>query len=127
VHLSARADVRAARICLDPDVFVGVSAHCERDVPGEISAGADCTALSRVFPQQAGLRAGAQSGCNCASSCVWTANPGSRRSDARNAAGCLDAGAAGVAVMGAIAGALDPRFEAAALSHTIRARLLKPL
>jgi thiamine-phosphate pyrophosphorylase len=124
VHLPARADVRAARADLGPDVFIGVSAHSERDVYEATSAGADYATLSPVFPSaskpgygpaldvDAIARAGACGLPILALGGVTQAN----------AARCLNAGAVGVAVMGGISGALDPRAETAALLNAIEGR-----
>jgi thiamine-phosphate pyrophosphorylase len=121
VHLPARADVGAARAGLGPEAFIGVSAHCERDVQAAMSAGADYATLSPVFPSaskpgygpaldvDAIARAGACGLPILALGGVTKANAG----------GCRDAGAAGVAVMGGISGALDPRAETAALLKAI--------
>jgi thiamine-phosphate pyrophosphorylase len=122
VHLPAHADVRAARVDLGPDVFIGVSAHSERDVHEATRAGADYATLSPMFPSaskpgygpaldvDAIARAGA---CGLPILALGGVTPA-------NAASCLDAGAAGVAVMGGISGALDPRAATEAFIATIR-------
>jgi thiamine-phosphate pyrophosphorylase len=121
VHLPAGSDVGAARACLGPEAFIGVSAHCERDVWGAMSAGADYATLSPVFPSaskpgygpaldvEAIARAGACGLPILALGGVTKAN----------AARCLGAGAAGVAVMGGISGGPDPCAETAALLKAI--------
>jgi thiamine-phosphate pyrophosphorylase len=122
VHLPASADVNAARACLGPEVFIGVSAHCEGDVQSAMSAGADYATLSPIFPTASkpgygpalDVAAIAQAGaCGLPILALGGVTPA-------NIASCLDAGAAGVAVMGGIAGALDPRSETATFLHSIR-------
>jgi thiamine-phosphate pyrophosphorylase len=124
VHLPAHADVRAARACLGPGACIGVSAHREGDVQGAMRAGADYATLSPVFPSASKpgygpaldveriARAGACGLPILALGGVTQAN----------AAKCIRAGAAGVAVMGEISGALDPRAETAALLNAIGRR-----
>jgi thiamine-phosphate pyrophosphorylase len=124
VHLPACADVGAARVCLGPEAFIGVSAHCERDVQRAMSAGADYATLSPVFPSASKPGYGPALDVDAierASACGLPilALGGVTKA---NAARCLDAGAAAVAVMGAIFGALDPGAETAALLKAIEGR-----
>jgi thiamine-phosphate pyrophosphorylase len=116
--------VRAARADLGPDVFIGVPAHSERDAGDAMSAGADYATLSPIFPSaskpgygpaldvDAIARAAA---CGLPILALGGVTPA-------NAASCLDAGAAGVAVMGGISGAVDARNETAALLNAIEGR-----
>ena len=102
VQLAAAADVAAARRRLGPGRLVGVSAHGLGDLLAAHGAGADYATLSPVFPTAskpgygpalglAGLRAAAGIGLPVlALGGVTAATAGS----------CLEAGAAGVAIMG---------------------------
>jgi thiamine-phosphate pyrophosphorylase len=121
VHLPASADVGAARACLGPKAFIGVSAHCERDVHAAMSAGADYATLSPVFPSASKPGYGPALGVDAIARAGACGLPilalgGVTKA---NVAGCLDAGASGVAVMGGISGAPDPRAKTAALLKAI--------
>jgi thiamine-phosphate pyrophosphorylase len=123
VHLPAGAHVGAARACLGPDSFIGVSAHCEGDIQEAMRAGADYATLSPVFPSSSkpgygpALHVAAIARASAHGLPILALGGVSQA----NLASCLDTGAAGVAVMGAIAGAPDPRSETAALLKAIRA------
>jgi thiamine-phosphate pyrophosphorylase len=121
VHLPASADVGAARACLGPEALIGVSAHCERDVQRAMSAGADYATLSPVFPSASKPGYGPALNGDAITRAGACGLPilalGGVTKD--NAAACLDAGAPGVAVMGGIFSAPDPRAETAALLKAI--------
>ncbi|WP_237478941.1 thiamine phosphate synthase [Lichenibacterium dinghuense] len=102
VQLGAGADVAAARRRLGPGALVGVSAHSLADLRAARDAGADYATLSPVFPSRSkpgygpalgldGLRAAAAVGLPVLALGGITAGM---------AGGCLEAGAAGAAVMG---------------------------
>ena len=102
VHLGAGADLAAARRMVGPGALVGVSAHSLGEVQAARDGGADYATLSPIFATSskpgygpalglAALRAEADLGLPV------LALGGVTAAAARD---CLDAGAAGVAVMG---------------------------
>jgi thiamine-phosphate pyrophosphorylase len=114
VHLGGRADVhavRAARLRLPPGALVGVSRHVDdRDDTGALRTdGADYATLSPIFSptskasdQRPTLGTRALAGHRVAVFALGGV-------DVDNAAACVAAGAAGVAVIGALMSAVDPR------------------
>jgi len=111
VHLPGDGDPGAARVRL-PQALIGVSAHSASEAASLIEAGADYVTNQPGLPdrEQAGLWPGARH--------RWAgrrlrrgSRPGDRArrgSMPANAASCIKAGAAGVAVMGEIMRAADP-------------------
>ena len=102
VHLGAGADLAAARRMLGPGGLIGVSAHSLGEVHAARDVGADYATLSPIFPTSskpgygpalglAALRAAADVGLPVLALGGVTA---------ASAHDCLDAGAAGIAVMG---------------------------
>ncbi len=118
LHLPAGGEVAAARAALGPGALIGASTHAATEAEAMAEAGADYVTLSPVFASAskpgygpalglAALRAAA------ARSPVPVLALGGI--GAANARSCLDAGAAGIAVMGAVMGAADPGAMVAAL------------
>ena len=118
LHLPAGGEVAAARAALGPGALIGASTHAATEAEAMAAAGADYVTLSPVFASAskpgygpalglAALRAAA------ARSPVPVLALGGI--GAANARSCLDAGAAGIAVMGAVMGAADPGAVVAAL------------
>ncbi len=118
LHLPAGGEVAAARAALGPGALIGASTHAAAEAAAMAEAGADYVTLSPVFASAskpgygpalglAALRAAA------ARSPVPVLALGGIC--AANARSCLDAGAAGIAVMGAVMGAADPGAMVAAL------------
>jgi thiamine-phosphate pyrophosphorylase len=110
VHLQSRADLRAARARL-PQALIGVSAHSASEAASLIAAGADYVTISPVFPTDSKPGYGPALGIDgLAVACASASGPVIALAgiDAVNAASCIKAGAAGVAVMGEIMRAADP-------------------
>ncbi len=118
LHLPAGGEVAAARAALGQGALIGASIHDATEAEAMAAAGADYVTLSPVFASAskpgygpalglAALRAAA------ARSPVPVLALGGI--GAANARSCLDAGAAGIAVMGAVMGAADPGAVVAAL------------
>ena len=122
VHLPNGGDLpdrlAAARRGLGPDALLGASAHSLEEAQAAAVAGADYVTLSPVFESAskpgygpalgpAGLKAMAARLAIPAIALGGVA--------AGNAGACLEAGAAGVAVMGAVMAAADPGAAAGAL------------
>jgi thiamine-phosphate pyrophosphorylase len=110
VHLQSAAGVDAARRRLGREALIGISAHGAGDVKAAAAAGADYVTLSPIFVTASkpgygpalgveAIRQAAKAGIAIVALGGVTA--GLARS-------CLDAGAAGVAVMREIMGSTDP-------------------
>lgn len=120
VHLPSGASPAAARARLGPAALIGISAHAAGEL--EAGQGADYATLSPICETAskpgygpalglAGLRALAAS-----APLPLVALGGI---DAGNGAACLEAGAAGIAVMGTVMRAADPGAETARLVASI--------
>jgi thiamine-phosphate pyrophosphorylase len=121
VHLGWNAlPGEAARALLGASAIVGVAAHAPEDVHAAAAAGADYATLAPVFTplSKAAERAplGVAAIEKCGAALRVLAQGGL---EASNAASALRAGAAGVAVTGAILAARDPRAAAAALRDAL--------
>jgi thiamine-phosphate pyrophosphorylase len=118
IHLPAQASVADARRRLGAHALIGISAHSAKDVAAAAGAGADYATLSPIFLTQSKPGYGPALGLGvlrCARTPPLLALGGV---DAANAASCLAAGAAGIAVMGEAMRAPDPRgFMADLLSR----------
>jgi thiamine-phosphate pyrophosphorylase len=110
VHLQSAAAVGAARQRLEPGARVGVSAHSFDDVAAAAAAGADYVTLSPIFltaskpgygPALGVAAIGRAADLGISIIALGGVTPDRVRS-------CLDAGAAGVAVMGEIMRADQP-------------------
>ena len=111
IHLPAGESVAQARRRLEPNALLGISIHDPAELEGAALGGADYVTLSPIFaslskpgygpgPGLAGLRRAASAG-----SLPVIALGGI---EPENAALCLEAGAYGVAVMGAVMAAENP-------------------
>jgi thiamine-phosphate pyrophosphorylase len=114
VHLQSAAAVEKARLRLGPDALIGVSAHALTDVEAAAAAGADYVTYSPIFLTSSKPGYGPALGvdvitqaakCRAKSGIAVVALGGVTADTVRP---CLDAGAAGVAVMGEIMRADDP-------------------
>lgn len=111
VHLPQGYSVAEARDCVGPDKLVGQSAHNAREVHRAAAAGADYVTLSPIFQSTSkgdfapplGLAALAE--ISAASKIPVIALGGVLAANCRS---CRKAGAAGVAVLGAIMADPDP-------------------
>ena len=102
LHLGARDDVAAARRALGPDALLGVSAHTLGEIRAARDGGADYATLSPVFASPSKPGYGPALGLAALRAAKDLGLPvlalgGVTAASARD---CLDAGAAGVAVMG---------------------------
>lgn len=113
VHLPRDGDVAAARAALGPGALVGLSTHDRQEAERAAAAGADYVTLSPVFASAgkpgygpvlgtAGLAATSLAVDVPVVALGGITTPG-------DVAACRAAGAAGVAAMGAVARAEDPR------------------
>jgi thiamine-phosphate pyrophosphorylase len=110
VHLQSAAAVEKARQQLGHDTLIGVSAHSLADVAAAAAAGADYVTYSPIFLTASkpghGPALGTGAITEAAKAGIAIVALGGVTTDA--ARSCLDAGAAGVAVMGEIMRAGDP-------------------
>ncbi len=123
LHLPRDGDIAAARRALPPGRFVGISAHNEGELARAAAGGADYATLSPVFaspgkPGYAPLGLARFAALARESPVPVLALGGVT---AANAARCVAAGAAGVAVMGAVMSARDPGAAVAALLAALAA------
>lgn len=117
LHLQSVAAVDAARQRLGRDAVIGVSAHGLGDVEAAAAAGADYVTLSPIFLTSSKPGYGPALGVEAIREAAKAGIPivalgGVTAGVARP---CLDAGAAGVAVMGEIMRSADPGRNVAGL------------
>ncbi len=123
VHLPVGASAREARRILGDAALIGCSAHNESEILGAAAAGADYVTLSPIFVSASKPGYGPALGLGAlgrASPCPVLALGGI---DPANAAGCVAAGATGVAVMGGAMTARDPQSYMAGLLRGLGAGL----
>ena len=121
VHLPDGGDPGAARLRL-PRGLIGVSAHAPAQAAALLAAKADYVTLSPIFPSPSkpeygpplGLGAVRDTAAQTSGAIVALAGI-----DEDNAAACLAAGAAGIAVMGEIMRAADPEATVRRLLQAI--------
>jgi len=121
-HLPSRSDVASARAVLGPDRWLSVSTHAEDEIEAAAAGGADAVTLSPVFASASkpgyGPAIGIERLAEVAAHSPLPIIALGGVDDAARARACLDAGAAGIAVMGAIMRAADPAAAIAALRRT---------
>lgn len=122
VHLSSRALSAGARQRLGATALIGGSAHDEAELAASAAAGADYATLSPIFPSASKPGYGPPLGAARLAALVAAARLpviALGGVDETNAAVCLRAGAAGIAVMGAVMAAADPAAVMAGLIRTL--------
>jgi thiamine-phosphate pyrophosphorylase len=121
VHLPGGADVAAARRRL-PSKLIGISTHAPHQAAAQLAAGAHYATLSPIFLTTSkpgygpalGFDALTHAASLAAGPVIALAGIGEH-----NAAACLAAGAAGIAVMGEVMRAADPEATARGLIDAI--------
>jgi thiamine-phosphate pyrophosphorylase len=129
VHLPTGGDLEAARRALGPDALLGASTHSLDEAQAAEGAGADYVTLSPIFESASKPGYGPALG-PAGLAAVATRLPipviALGGVVAGNAAACLQAGAAGVAVMGAVmapgTGGADPGAVTSQLLATLAER-----
>lgn len=116
VHLSGSAGstgIRSARETLGPAALIGISAHSVPEIDIAAQAGADYATLSPIFPSASKPGYGPALGPGVFRAVSRSGLPvfGLGGIEPGNARACREAGAAGVAVMGGLMRAADPRSE----------------
>jgi thiamine-phosphate pyrophosphorylase len=111
VHLPRHGSITAARAYLGSRAAIGISAHDRDEVQRAAELGADYVTLSPIFETPSKPNYGPSLGLAGLAQLARTAAVpiyALGGIDARNAAQCLAAGAAGVAIMGTAMRAADP-------------------
>lgn len=105
--------IAAARNRLGPHALVGVSAHGTAEIRAASEAGADYATLSPIFASASKPGYGPALGLDGLREAAAIGLPlvALGGIDSGNARACLEAGATGVAVMGALMRASDPEAE----------------
>jgi thiamine-phosphate pyrophosphorylase len=123
VHLPGGGDPAAARARL-PGRLIGVSAHSAAEAASLIAAGADYVTVSPVFLTDSKPSYGPALGLDGLAKAAAAANGpvlALAGITAANATACMNAGAAGIAVMGEVMRAADPETVVRALVEAIAA------
>jgi thiamine-phosphate pyrophosphorylase len=118
VHLPDGGDIPAARAALGAGALIGASAHDKAGALAAAEAGADYVTLSPIFTSISKLGYGPALGLaalRAAAARMPVPVLALGGVTAETVSDCLGAGAAGVAVMGAVMGAADPGAALAAL------------
>jgi thiamine-phosphate pyrophosphorylase len=122
MHLPSGGDIAAMRTRVPPDWLVGASAHSAAEAASLIAAGADYVTISPVFLTASKPGYGPALGLDGLAA-VAAAAKGPVIAlggiTPENAAACLKAGAAGVAVMGEVMRSADPEATVRALVEAI--------
>ncbi|MDJ0611449.1 MAG: thiamine phosphate synthase [Kiloniellales bacterium] len=122
LHLDRSGDAAAARLALGPTALIGLSAHDDTEAQAAAKGGADYVTFSPVFPSLSKPGYGPTAGLEGLRELT-------RRSRlpivalggiaAGNAAACLEAGAAGLAVIGSVMAQDSPGRAVAALLEQV--------
>jgi thiamine-phosphate pyrophosphorylase len=123
LHLQSAAAVGAARRPLGPIPWIGVSAHSQADVAAAAAAGADYVTLSPIFLTVSKPGYGPALGVAAIATAARAGIPivALGGITAGRTGGCLDAGAAGIAVMGEVMRSEDPGDTVRALLGACKA------
>lgn len=122
VHLPAGVSPQAARRALGPGALIGCSAHAEGELAALMAAGADYATLSPIFLSASKPGHGPALGCERLARAAAATRLGVIALGgvaAGNAAACIAAGAAGIAVMGGVMTATAPAAVVAELIKTL--------
>jgi thiamine-phosphate pyrophosphorylase len=118
IHLPAQGSVAEARRVLGAKALIGISAHNAGEVAKAADAGADYATLSPIFLTQSKPGYGPALGLDALRGPWALPVLALGGIDGGNAAACIDAGTAGVAVMGEAMRAASPGdFMAGLLAH----------
>lgn len=123
VHLPSNGSVAEARLLLGNDALIGQSAHSADEIAQAAAAGADYVTLSPIFATISKPGYGPALGRAMLEQTWPLPVLALGGIDASNAAGCMGAGAAGVAVMGGAMRARDPQAFMADLLACMGANL----
>jgi thiamine-phosphate pyrophosphorylase len=122
VHLPGGGDPAATRLLL-PSGLIGVSAHSPQEAAAQLAAGADYATLSPIFLTRSKPSYGPALGLDALRAHWPLPVLALGGIDGGNAAACLEAGAAGIALMGAVMRAANPKEFIAGLLAVLPSRL----
>ena len=110
VHLQAAAAIGPARQRCGQQALIGISAHNRQEVAAAAEGGADYVTLSPIFPSRSKPGYGPALGASAVIAAATLGIPVFALGgiDEHTAAACIDAGAAGIAVMGEVMRSADP-------------------
>ena len=123
IHLPAQGSIAEARRALGAEALIGISAHAAADIGKAATGGANYATLSPIFLTQSKPDYGPALGLDALRGRWSLPVLALGGIDASNAASCLAAGAAGVAVMGEAMRAASPRDFMAGLLARLPQRL----
>ena len=126
VHLPANASIAEARNRLGAGALIGYSTHRGDEIAGAAAAGADYVTLSPIFLTASKPGYGPALGLEALRRPAPLPVLALGGVDAGNAADCVLAGAAGIAVMGEAMRATSPRDFMADLLGRLAGRLAEP-
>lgn len=122
IHLPAGVSPEAARRALGADALIGCSAHAQSELAPIAAAGADYATLSPIFVSASKPGYGPALGCERLARAAAATRLGLIALGGittENAAACIAAGAAGVAIMGSVMAAPAPGTVMAGLIKTL--------
>lgn len=125
IHLPAASSPALARRRLGPAALIGVSAHGAEDIVRAAAEGADYVTLSPIFLSASKPGYGPALGLEALRRAAPLPVLALGGVNETNAARCVAAGAAGIAVMGSVMTARDPASIMAALLKSLRAGLAR--
>lgn len=125
LHLQTLDAVREARALLGPSIVIGLSTHAPVEAAAAAEAGADYVTLSPIFTTSSKPGYGPALGTAALSRASTSGIPVLALAGVAPAsvAGCIAAGAGGVAVMGGVMRAEDPVATVAAFRRALDAAL----
>jgi thiamine-phosphate pyrophosphorylase len=126
IHLPAGGAITAARLALGAGALIGISAHRAVEIDVAAAANADYATLSPIFLTASKPGYGPALGLDVLRRPAPLPVLAQGGIDVGNAAACIAAGAAGIAVMGEAMRAADPRAFMADLLAGLPARLARP-
>ena len=125
VHLPAKGSIAKARRVLGTEALIGISAHDAAEVGKAAALGADYATLSPIFLTRSKPGYGPALGLDALRARCPLPVLALGGIDRGNAAACLEAGAAGIALMGEAMRAPNPKEFMAGLLAALRPRLAR--
>jgi thiamine-phosphate pyrophosphorylase len=125
IHLPAQASIAAARRVLGATALIGISAHEAIEITKAAAVGADYATLSPIFLTQSKPGYGPALGLDALRGRWPLPVLALGGIEGGNAASCLEAGAAGVAIMGEAMRAASPKDFMADLQARLAQRLAR--
>jgi thiamine-phosphate pyrophosphorylase len=123
IHLPAQGSIAEARRALGAEALIGISAHGVPELAAAAAAGADYATLSPIFLTRSKPGYGPALGLDALRAHWPLPVLALGGIDGGNAAACLEAGAAGIALIGAVMRAANPKEFMAGLLAVLPSRL----